>query len=355
VSSGSRQGTLTLLNSTVSANTASQFGGGLQISSGSATVDKSTVSGNLARANGGGLNNSGTLTLTNSTVSGNSVSQDGGGVYHADDTLFLNETLISGNTAVAGPELYNVPSASSTINANNSNLFGHGGDAGVTNFTPGANDLVPGVALAAVLSTALADNGGPTGTHALVAGSPAIDAAGTCLPTTDQRGIPRPQGADGDGDGFPDCDIGAFEIGVALPLPPPPPPPPPLPEAAPATPQIPIPCRGSRCRLPVTCNLSPDLGTPCSNRIDLIAFVPRSALRLSDDGSTRAPRRIRFASGISNIPPGGTADVRLRLTKRGKQVARMVKRRLIRGLLEIRNASGTVIGNTPVRIRIRRR
>jgi hypothetical protein len=50
----------------------------------------------------------------------------------------------------------------------------------------------------------LADNGGPTRTHALLPGSPAIDAAdpGQC-PVADQRGIARPQG--------PSCDVGAFE------------------------------------------------------------------------------------------------------------------------------------------------
>jgi uncharacterized repeat protein (TIGR01451 family) len=53
----------------------------------------------------------------------------------------------------------------------------------------------------------LADNGGPTFTHALLAGSPALDAAdGSGAPATDQRGIARPQGA-----GF---DIGAFELQV---------------------------------------------------------------------------------------------------------------------------------------------
>jgi hypothetical protein len=53
----------------------------------------------------------------------------------------------------------------------------------------------------------LADNGGPTPTRALKAGSPAIDAAGgkPCSTTTDQRGVTRPKG--------PKCDIGAFEKG----------------------------------------------------------------------------------------------------------------------------------------------
>jgi hypothetical protein len=50
----------------------------------------------------------------------------------------------------------------------------------------------------------LADNGGPTRTHALLLGSPAVDAASTPdCPTTDQRGVSRPQGAA--------CDIGSYE------------------------------------------------------------------------------------------------------------------------------------------------
>jgi hypothetical protein len=51
----------------------------------------------------------------------------------------------------------------------------------------------------------LADNGGPTQTHALEEGSPALDAAGDSCPSTDQRGIPRPAGSA--------CDIGAYEAG----------------------------------------------------------------------------------------------------------------------------------------------
>ena len=53
----------------------------------------------------------------------------------------------------------------------------------------------------------LADNGGPTWTHALLPGSPALDAADDAIcPATDQRGTARPQG--------PHCDIGAFELTV---------------------------------------------------------------------------------------------------------------------------------------------
>jgi hypothetical protein len=68
---------------------------------------------------------------------------------------------------------------------------------------PAASDQVIGDALIG----ALGDNGGPTPTHALLSGSPAIDtAAGGACPATDQRGVTRPQG--------PRCDVGAFEVQV---------------------------------------------------------------------------------------------------------------------------------------------
>ena len=77
--------------------------------------------------------------------------------------------------------------------------------AGVVGFYFGAIDIVPGVGLGAILAP-LANNGGPTKTHALPAGSPAIDAIPPFDPGctgTDQRGVARPRGAG--------CDIGAFE------------------------------------------------------------------------------------------------------------------------------------------------
>jgi hypothetical protein len=59
---------------------------------------------------------------------------------------------------------------------------------------------------------ALSDNGGPTQTHALLPGSPAIDHGDNAgCPDRDQRGYARP--ADGDGDTTAVCDIGAFEYG----------------------------------------------------------------------------------------------------------------------------------------------
>jgi hypothetical protein len=96
------------------------------------------------------------------------------------------------------------------VTADNFNLFGANGASGVLGFSPGASDIVPGpgVSLAKILD-GLADNGGPTKTHALKPGSPALNAvpSGNARCTgADQRGVLRPQPPGGS------CDIGAFEL-----------------------------------------------------------------------------------------------------------------------------------------------
>jgi hypothetical protein len=129
---------------------------------------------------GGGLAifRDGYATVTNSTISGNSAAFGGGGVTGYKSGLTLVRTLISGNTAAtgSGPEI----ATSYFVLANNHNLFGVDGYAGVVGFSPGPTDIVPpaGVLLADILEPTLTDNGGPTETHALVRGSPAIDDIG---------------------------------------------------------------------------------------------------------------------------------------------------------------------------------
>ncbi|MGQ0620952.1 MAG: Calx-beta domain-containing protein [Panacagrimonas sp.] len=210
-------GTVTLTDSTVTSNTAGNTGGGIA-SFGILTVLNSTVSGNTAGSYGGGIFNSGnsaSLTVTNSTVSGNR-GNSGGGIYNRQGSTRLVRSLISGNTAVFTQEVRNYLG---TVTAANSNLFGQSAfsNAGsFFNFAPGGSDRVATsdgatpTTLSAIVSP-LGNNGGPTRTHALPAGSPAIDAAGACT-GTDQRGIVRPK--DGNGSGTAECDIGAFEIGV---------------------------------------------------------------------------------------------------------------------------------------------
>jgi hypothetical protein len=116
--------------------------------------------------------------------------------------MTIKRTLVSGNKGSAAEVKHN----GTGITVDNHNLFGTNGNAGVIGFTPGASDIIPptGTTITKILGP-LADNGGPTPTHALVPGSPAIDAApvGPDCPSEDQRGIARPQGAA--------CDIGAFE------------------------------------------------------------------------------------------------------------------------------------------------
>ena len=236
-------GSLTLINSTVSGNRASGRGGGIAHQNYSpVSITNSTVSGNSAGTDGGGVYNgyqSG-FTAINSTISGNvAVSGDGGGLFHQSGrsvdlthttisanragargggidnrfgTLALTQALVSGNRAPQGPEVFRDAGSGGEVTVARFNIFGHSGNAGLVGFTRGTTDIVPTQRLAGVLNTRLANNGGSTLTHALVNGSPAIDAIndGTCPPpATDQRGLSRPR--DGNRDGGVACDIGAVE------------------------------------------------------------------------------------------------------------------------------------------------
>ncbi|MGQ0700370.1 MAG: choice-of-anchor Q domain-containing protein [Panacagrimonas sp.] len=213
--------TMSLLNSTVSGNAAGDDGGAIY-NDGSLTVVNSTLSANRAGVydpggDGGGIYNERVLSLIHSTVTGNTAVSDGGGLYvEQGSVLTMQRSLVSGNFATnLGDEIRRVTGG--TIVANASNVFSHSAVVNADafrNFTPGASDRnassngnIP-TPLSDILDVTLADNGGPTRTHALVAGSPAIDivAGSLCAGTTDQRGVNRPKGAG--------CDAGAFEVGV---------------------------------------------------------------------------------------------------------------------------------------------
>jgi hypothetical protein len=203
-------GTLTLINSTVSGNNR-----GIR-NSGTATLINSTVSGNSDPSKGGGIFNSGTANLFNATITNNQAgnsgsSGSGGGVFNAPGATFnFQNSIIAGNLETVGmpsPPPINtifVPipgECDGTINSIGSNLMAMA-DCTVSGSAPVLGDPNLGP---------LQNNGGPTQTHALLSGSPAIDAgnpggcrdeSGTLL-TTDQRGINRPAAG---------CDIGAFEL-----------------------------------------------------------------------------------------------------------------------------------------------
>lgn len=211
------KGTLIVQNSTINQNLGTD-GGGIGIYYGSVIVTNSTISGNDADYYGGGVANfGGTLTINNSTVTGNEAQiGDGGGIFNGfTGILNLNHSLISGNFASPlGQEIFN---QGGTVYVDNYNVFGFGGDPRTGHFTPGPSDVVPAGPLDSLLDPLLADNGGPTLTHALVPGSEAIDVApnGPCLAASidgyDQRGYPR--NMDGDLNPSPnECDAGAFEF-----------------------------------------------------------------------------------------------------------------------------------------------
>jgi len=223
-------GTVTIIESTISGNTSDNGGGVVNYSTTESSVDviRSTICNNNAtvgsnRYGGGILCNSGTLTLTNSTISGNSAVGGGGGIIDgAVATITINQCTITGNTSTNGGG--GIQLENSTANIKNTILADNSGGGG-NNFSGGGslnsqgynleNETEAGFTAPGDLQNAnanlaaLADNGGPTQTHALQPGSDAIDAipeGGTGYngaPATDQRGIPRPQGDN--------CDIGAYE------------------------------------------------------------------------------------------------------------------------------------------------
>ena len=196
---------------------AGRLGGGVYVGYGSGvSASNSTISGNSANVGGalyiggGGYNGA---SLSNTTVTGNTATWGGGiSIGGLGSELELHRTILSGNTATTGREAFVTQNRQVTVTAGDFNVIGFGGNAGVAGFAPGVTDIVPAQPLNRVLNTRLANNGGATRTHELVAGSSAIDSVndGTCPPPArDQRGIKRPQ--DGNGDGGPACDSGSYE------------------------------------------------------------------------------------------------------------------------------------------------
>jgi hypothetical protein len=204
---------------TFSGNSASAYGGGICNDGigGTATglVATCTFSTNAA-IDGGGIYNFGagssntTLRVNASTLSGNSASDGGGGIFN-DGSSAGHATLEIGDTILnAGASGVNITNSLGTVISRGYNLSSDNGGG----LLIGTNDQIN----TNPILGPLANNGGPTFTHALLTGSPAFDrgkqdAIPTLGLTTDQRGQPRPfdfpsiANAPG-GDG---SDIGAFE------------------------------------------------------------------------------------------------------------------------------------------------
>jgi hypothetical protein len=263
-----------LTRTVIRGNTATQRGGGLHLfSEAEVWVDDSELVTNTSQFGGGVAVSGGLVTITGSTLRGNRASLDGGGLYNEDHVVLVNSTISLNDADGWGGGLYNLTaSVSSLYNVtvaynradDDADAVGRGGGVAVAggtvmirntlignNFntqpfsTPVADDCSgilnsSGFNLVETVSNCLITNNatgnitgqdphlGPlrvyqtgTPTHALLPGSPAIDAGsfngcyGDNQPlATDQRGLSRH--ADGDHDGQTVCDIGAFELQLLL-------------------------------------------------------------------------------------------------------------------------------------------
>lgn len=218
---------LLLIDSTVANNTAKWSGGGVySFFNTTTTIVRSTISGNVSNDVGGGIRALGNVSITNSTISGNSsTGWHGGAIFQTDGNLTINSSTLANNS---GPDW--APSTIfigqfggsfvPTLTLSNSIITGNRWyacqrfESGTTaNVVSNGHNLVQDDTCVPVAGDqigadaklgGLAGNGGPTQTHALLAGSPAIDAADDgSAPATDQRGVARPQGQH--------ADIGAYE------------------------------------------------------------------------------------------------------------------------------------------------
>jgi hypothetical protein len=255
-------GMLEITNSTIDRNSVGGPGGGIS-NSGVAIITSSTISRNSSGGGspgpqygpgaGGGILNDGTLTITNSTISANSaltINQEpgcGGGIGNSGSLQIANST-ISGNSGANGGAICNdavsVQIANSILNAGDlgANIFNDGGTitslgynlssdngGGYLNGPGDQTNTDP-------MLGPLQDNGGPTFTHALLPGSPAINAGNpnfTPPPYYDQRG----PGFDRVRNGR--LDVGSFEVQEPLPTPTPTP----TATATPTSTRSPCPCQ----------------------------------------------------------------------------------------------------------------
>lgn len=246
----SNSGTLVISESSITQNRAATSGAGISGGGEAITITRSTIAHNFAGQEGGGIEFGGDagviLSLEDSTIQGNYAETQGGGIYNwVGGDVFLRNVTMSGNYALEGGDAIYLESGNATIInstfANNMNvktgssaLVNLGGSMSIRNsiLSFGGDHCVglihsigynidhqgqcdfnaPGdQAGIDPLLDSLDDNGGPTLTHQLRVGSPAIDAADDLACTeTDQRGWPR---SDGNGDGVWRCDIGAVEFG----------------------------------------------------------------------------------------------------------------------------------------------
>jgi CSLREA domain-containing protein len=198
-------GDVRVTGSTISRNTA-DLGGGIFTGTAPVAITNSTVSENAATrrngldgASGGGILAGGPLTLSHSTVFKNTSVFKGGGIYLYGDEATISSSIIAGNSDEGlAPDFDSNGNTVTILNSLLGNNTGSGVAPGSTNIVgTDSSPIDAGLGL-------LADNGGPTPTHGLLPGSPALNNGAANGETFDQRGAPRD-----DGNGV---DMGAFEL-----------------------------------------------------------------------------------------------------------------------------------------------
>ena len=194
-------GNLSVFGSTFEDNRAASGGAIASEPSSSSFVYISTLSGNAATTAGGAIAANGSVQIQRSTIA-NNTAPAGGGVF--DENLAVQAlwgTLLAGNSSACGGFTSNRSLWSTNLSDDGTCAF---------ESPQGTNGAAPNIG-------ALTNNGGPTDTHALSAGSPAINGVDPsfCVQgSPDQRNAPAPD----------QCDIGSYEFGAQVPqldLPPP--------------------------------------------------------------------------------------------------------------------------------------
>ena len=187
-------GKLVLDHSLVANNQAAEVsGGGIFMAEGNLTLVNSTVSGNTSVTTGGGiLAGGGATTIRNTTIAFNT-SGDGGGIFVANDALSVRNSIIANNIAIGASAA--VPNCVIKVDA----IFSGRNISDDDSCGPESPTMI----VADPRLKQLADNGGPTKTHAMFY-SAAVDGGAQCTETTDQRYVARNQGVT--------CDLGAYEF-----------------------------------------------------------------------------------------------------------------------------------------------
>jgi hypothetical protein len=208
--------TLTISNSTISGNVAG-FGGGI-FNTGPLTIANTTITGNTA-SGGGGVYNDSSLAIINSTISGNAANGDGGGIANNETATITNSTLSDNSssfgggiftigTVEIGDTIFNASASGANIASDGGTVISLGYNLSSDNgggFLTGPGDQINTDPVLGPLQ----DNGGSTFTHALLRGSPAINAGDpsfTPPPFFDQRGPGFRRVRNGR------IDIGSFEV-----------------------------------------------------------------------------------------------------------------------------------------------